>query len=82
MNFDLENVRPFLERIRPHIESDFADAQIDELVAFIEATPVEQEREMRLRRAERDDINRRGQKTSWVRIWPLAAWAIRPPTRC
>jgi hypothetical protein len=48
MNLDLEIVRPFLERIRPHIDSGFADSQIDELVGFIEATPVEHEREMRL----------------------------------
>ena len=54
MNFDLVNVRPFLERIRPHIRSGFGDVQIDDLVEFIESTPVEDEREMQFAVVYRD----------------------------
>ena len=48
MNFDLENVRPFLARLQPHIESGFADADVDTLAEFVATTTVEQGRETTL----------------------------------
>ena len=48
MNFDLENVRPFLVRLQPHIESGFTDADVGRLADFVAETPVEQERETTL----------------------------------
>lgn len=43
-NFDLENVRPFLERLRDHAGIEF---DIDLLVSFTAQTSVDDDREMR-----------------------------------
>ncbi|TWU50708.1 hypothetical protein Poly51_40010 [Rubripirellula tenax] len=48
MNFDLENVQPFLLRIAKHIESGFTDAEIKTVAEFVANTDVEDEREMTL----------------------------------
>ena len=48
MNFDLENVQPFLARIAKHIESGFTDAEIKTVAEFVANTDVEDEREMTL----------------------------------
>jgi hypothetical protein len=43
-NFDLENVRPFLERIKPLIESGFADAEINQIQKATEEMEVDEEK--------------------------------------
>lgn len=45
MNFDLENVRAFLNRLRSHITAGFDDAEISRVAEFVANTPVESERE-------------------------------------
>lgn len=37
MNFDLENVRPFLQRIVPHIVAGFGPAEVDRVVSLVES---------------------------------------------
>ncbi|GAB5407281.1 MAG: hypothetical protein Aurels2KO_55120 [Aureliella sp.] len=48
MNFDLENVQPFLARIAKHIESGFSDTEIKTVAEFVGNTEVEDEHEMTL----------------------------------
>src|SRR5262249_1713180 len=44
-NFDLKNVRPFLERIEPLIESDFSDGEINQIQKAAEEMEVDEERD-------------------------------------
>ncbi len=46
MNFDLENVRPFLLRIAPLIASGFGAAEIDRIVTLVKSMKHEDEREV------------------------------------
>lgn len=48
MNFDFENVQPFLARMAKHIESGFTDAEVKTVAEFIAKTEVESERELTL----------------------------------
>ena len=48
MNFDLENVQPFLVRIAQHIDTGFTDAEIKTVAEFVANTEVEDERETNL----------------------------------
>lgn len=43
-NFDLENVRPFLERIKRLIESGFSDAEINQIQEAAEEMEVDEEK--------------------------------------
>jgi hypothetical protein len=44
-NFDLENVRPFLERLKPFIESGFSDKEIGQIQKYVESMEVDDERD-------------------------------------
>lgn len=46
MNFDGENVRPFLKRLKPLVESGFADGEIAQVVQMLERLQIDEEREM------------------------------------
>ena len=46
MNFDLENVRPFLERLKPLIESGFSDDEILRVQRMMESMKVDEEKEV------------------------------------
>lgn len=46
MNFDQENVRPFLQRIVPFITYGFGEWQIDEVMNLIESMAHDEEREL------------------------------------
>lgn len=61
-NFDLENVRPFLQRISPFIESGFGPAQIDQVCRLAERMEHndEQQLEFPIRHAGRDSLMRIG----------------------
>ena len=44
-NFDLENVRPFLERLKPFIESGFSDKEMIQIQKSIESMDVDDEKD-------------------------------------
>lgn len=46
MNFDMENVRPFLQRIAPFIDSGFGAPEIDLVEKMVNATDHDQEGEL------------------------------------
>jgi hypothetical protein len=46
MNFDLENVRPFLARIAPLIEGGFGAAEIDRVVSLAEKMQHDEEQSL------------------------------------
>lgn len=48
MNFDLENVQPFLVRMAKHIESGFTGTEIRAIAEFVADTGVQDEREITL----------------------------------
>lgn len=48
MNFDLHNVRSFLARIAGLVSSGFSQSDIDKVATFVESTPADQQRDMRL----------------------------------
>jgi len=48
MNFDLDNVRPFLERLARLVPSGFRQSDIDRVVSFVASTSANQERDMRV----------------------------------
>ena len=62
MNFDMENVRPFLQRISPLIEAGFGEAQIQQVceLAGSMAHDAEQELEFPIRYAGSDSLLRIG----------------------
>jgi len=45
-NFDLEHVRPFLERVSPLIESGFGLTEIEQVCQVVEAMEVDDEKEL------------------------------------
>ena len=61
-NFDMENVRPFLQRISPFIESGFGEAQIQQVCQLAENMPHDTEKELEfpIRYAGRDSLLRIG----------------------
>ena len=61
-NFDMENVRPFLQRISPFIESGFGEVQIQQVCQLAEslAHNAEQELEFPIRYAGRGSLLRIG----------------------
>jgi|SRR5215469_16127607 len=46
-NFDLENVRPFLQRISPLIESGFGDVQIEQVCQLAQRMEIDATEELR-----------------------------------
>ena len=46
MNFDSENVRPFLERLKPLIESGFSDEEILQVQRMMEVLKIDDEKEL------------------------------------
>lgn len=58
--FDLENVRPFLQRIAKQFESGFTDTVVRDLARFAAETPVEQTRKKTL------SVTYRGKETQLV----------------
>jgi len=57
MNFDSDQVRPFLERVKPMIESGFGDGEIAQVLQMMEGLKVDEEKEMEL------SIRYRGKQT-------------------
>jgi hypothetical protein len=46
MNFDSENVRPFLERLKPMIEFGFSDNEISQVQKWMDGLKVDDEKEL------------------------------------
>jgi hypothetical protein len=46
MNFDSENVRPFLERLKPLVESGFSDGEVLQVQRMMEDLKIDEEKEL------------------------------------
>ena len=44
MNFDSENIRPFLERLKPLVESGFSDSDISQVQKMLESLKIDDEK--------------------------------------